>query len=67
MYSTFLCIPKRAPIMKGHCILTYLKSSIVLPPDDFCVSIKAGEKVFGENCSSCSLRFFVIYFHGVSL
>lgn len=127
MYSTFICVPKRVPIMECHSILTYLKLSIALPPDDFSVSTKAREKVFlhltvhtvhllvflfnimmidgdqlvkseqstlhlsaslacfrrsspqydgdeggvksffGENCSHCSLRVFVIYFHGVSV
>lgn len=46
MYSTFICVPKRVPIMECHSILTYLKLSIVLPPDDFSVSTKAKEKVF---------------------
>jgi hypothetical protein len=46
MYSTFICVPKRVPIMGCHSILTYLKLSIVFPPDDFSVSTKAREKVF---------------------
>lgn len=46
MYSTFICVPKRVPIMERHSILTYLKLSIALPPDDFSVSTKAREKVF---------------------
>lgn len=46
IYSTFICVPKRVPIMECHCILTYLKLSIALLPDDFSVSTKAGEKVF---------------------
>lgn len=32
--------------MECHSILTYLKLSIALPPDDFSVSTKAREKVF---------------------
>ena len=46
MYSTFICVPKRVPIMECHSILTYLKLSIALLPDDFSVSTKAREKVF---------------------
>ena len=46
MYSTFICVPKRVPIMERHSILTYLKLPIALPPDDFSVSTKAREKVF---------------------
>lgn len=46
MYSTFICVPKRVPIMECHSILIYLKLSIALPPDDFSVSTKAREKVF---------------------
>ena len=42
MYSTFICVPKRVPIMEYHSILPYLKLSIALPPDDFSGSKKAG-------------------------
>ena len=42
MYSAFICVPKRVPIIKCHSILNYLKLSIALPPDDFSVSTKAG-------------------------
>lgn len=59
MYSTFICVPKRVPIMECHSILTYLKLSIVLPPDDFSVSTKAREKVFfAFNCSHCPSPYF---------
>ena len=33
---------KRVPIMECHSILTYIKLSIALPPDDFSGSTKAG-------------------------
>lgn len=42
MRKTFICVPKRVPIMERHSILSYLKLSIALPPDDFSVSTKAG-------------------------
>ena len=42
MFSTFICVPKRVPIMECHRIPTHLKLSIALPPDDFSVSTKAG-------------------------
>ena len=46
MNSVFNYVPKRVPIMKCHCALDCLKSSIVLPHDHFSALTKAGEKVF---------------------